>query len=294
MAMMFSKSHKQEIHVVRVSDPPPHLVAIYARAYRTLRLQALRESPLAFLEKHDEASARPPAYWQHVIKRPGFLIQIAVAEPNVVNPYINDKEATDPIARGGTLLAMVVIRGPIPAAQFLCPPNSGMWPHRPEGQEICFHGAQLYIIPEFRGRQKGLLFEAMLVDQDLWLLDIINQAKLKTSSSVTPDARLRAGVLQPSLLRGYTRYGWHLAGSETKRSCILANSGPEGVREAEKRGEALEDMQLVVERILTVAHLEWRIAENRRLLQAAKDGSGIPGRQRLSLFQALMLWWGEP
>jgi hypothetical protein len=55
---MFIQQHKQEIRVVRISDPPLHLVTIYARAYRTLRLQALKESPLAFTENYDEVSAR--------------------------------------------------------------------------------------------------------------------------------------------------------------------------------------------------------------------------------------------
>jgi hypothetical protein len=288
---MFIQQHKQEIRVVRISDPPLHLVTIYARAYRTLRLQALKESPLAFTENYDEVSARPTSYWQNSIQRPGLLIQIAVADPPLSEFDADNEKLTDPIARSGTLLAMVVIKGPIPAARFLCPPNSGLWPHQPEGHELCFQGGELYIIPEVRGIRKGLLLELILLGQDIWLLELINQAEVQSSPSVTPCARLRAGVLQPFLLRAYVRHGWHLAGTETLRSYILAGSGPEYVREAEMHGVALEAEHLVVETMLTKAHLEWRITETRRSLQAAKDGSKVAGPQRLSLFQALVLWW---
>jgi len=197
---MFITQHKQEIRVVRVSNPPPHLVTIYAQAFRTLRLQAVKECPLAYKENHDEMSTRPAAYWQDMIQKADLLIQIAVAEPPLTAFDANNEKTADPIARGGTLLAMVVVKGPIPPARFLCDPNRGLRPHQPEGQELCFQGAQLFTIPEYRGMRRGLLFEAILLDQDLWLLDLIKQAKAQTS--VTPQVRLRAAVTLPSLLRG--------------------------------------------------------------------------------------------
>jgi ribosomal protein S18 acetylase RimI-like enzyme len=39
------------------------------RAYRTLRLEALRESPLAFVERYADAVAQPDAYWRDRIAR---------------------------------------------------------------------------------------------------------------------------------------------------------------------------------------------------------------------------------
>jgi ribosomal protein S18 acetylase RimI-like enzyme len=58
------------------------------REYRRLRLEALKDSPLAFIEQYDESLAQPDEFWQHRVRRsatdPASAMFVAVDDGRLV------------------------------------------------------------------------------------------------------------------------------------------------------------------------------------------------------------------
>jgi hypothetical protein len=244
----------------------------YASIFRELRLQSLRDEPEAFTEKHDAASVRPMAYWSNFIEQHNGLIHIAFGLPKSEAPKLAGTTSiakNDLIMKHGRPLGMAVNTGPVPQDQFLSPPGSQIPLDRPDDQERRFHAGMLFLIPEMRGTQRGLLFEHLSLDRDEWLLNILQSA----ATDPPPLGRLRGnvkpGLRQRALLTFYTRAGWYIAGTQTWRSNLLAEGGLAGIEAAETRGDNMDEVSIVVEKIFTVPELEWQIRKKKAILAKA-------------------------
>lgn len=90
---------------------------------------------------------------------------------------------------------------------------------------------------------------------------------LATDSDPPPIVRFRgnvkAGPYRGKLLSFYVRAGWYIAGTQTWRDNLLAEGSESSVLAAERRGDDMKQEPLVVERIFTVAQLEWQINKNK-------------------------------
>jgi hypothetical protein len=244
----------------------------YASFFRKLRLQALREDPESFTEKHDEASIRPMAYWNTFIEQHNGLIHISFGFPKSEASKLagtTSTERNDLVMKHGKPLGMAVNTGPVPQDLFLHPPGSQIPTNRPDDQEQRFHGGMFFLVPEMRGAQRGNLFEHMVLDRDQWLLGSLRSGK----TDPPPFGRLRGnvkpGLRQKTLLTFYTREGWYIAGTQTWRSNLLAEGGLAAVEAAENRGDNMDEVSIVVEKIFTVAQLEWQIKKNKSILAKA-------------------------
>jgi hypothetical protein len=249
---------------------------MYASIFRELRLQSLREDPESFTEKHDAASTRPMAYWNNFIEQHNGLIHIAFGLQNPEAPNLAGTTSiakNDLIMKHGRPLGMAVNTGPVPQDQFLSLPGSQIPLNRPDDQEQRFHAGMLFLVPEMRGAQRGLLFEHLSLDRDEWLLNSLRSG----SADPPPLARLRGnvkpGLRQKGLLTFYTRAGWYIAGTQTWRSNLLAEGGLAGVKAAETRGDNVDEVSIVVEKIFTVPLLEWQIKKNKAILK--KSGARL-------------------
>ncbi|WP_166354245.1 GNAT family N-acetyltransferase [Phytoactinopolyspora limicola] len=103
------------------------------REYRALRLEALKDSPLAFVEQYDDALAQPDRFWQDRVRRgaqdPLFSTFAAVLDgEGAANTFVGktscfiDTDATDPVvahvigvyvspsARGGQVAEKLMTR----------------------------------------------------------------------------------------------------------------------------------------------------------------------------------------
>lgn len=269
IAPSITMSAKYDIHVLR-SPVPLDELRVFAIVLRDLRLQSLKDSPESFTEKHDAVAARPAGYWQAFITNHTGLIHIAfgVLEPHArrIHAAVQD-ERTKLIMQHGRPLAMGVNTGPIPRERFLCPPDSRIPPNRADEEEQRFHGSMLFHVPDMRGRWGTKMVQQLILDRDEWLLDSLRSTK----SEIPPLARFRGnikpGSKQDTLLAYYDRAGWYIAGTQRWRSNLVAEGGVDAVRAAEERGDNMDERSVVVEKIFTVAHLEWNIAQNKRLLQ---------------------------
>lgn len=257
------------IHVLRPPSEPDHL-ATYASILRDLRLQALREDQESFTEDYSEVSARPAQFWQDFIKDHNGLIHIAFGLEKSEMPTIS---ATAPealqiglVMELGLPLSMAVNSGPVNQDRFLSLPNSRVPLNRPDCEELRFHGGMLFHISRVRGAQRGHLFEHLTLDRDEWLL----QKLLEVGCDPPPVARFRgnikSGARQNKLLSFYDRSGWYIAGTQTWRANLLAEGGESAVQKAQHRGDNMDDESIVVEKIFTVAHLEWQIEKNKSIL----------------------------
>jgi hypothetical protein len=242
----------------------------YASIFRELRLQSLRDDPESFTEKHDATSIRPMAYWNNFIEHHKGLIHIAFGFPKSQAPELAGASSTvknDLIMKHGRPLGMAVNTGPVPQHQFLSLPGSQIPLNRPDDQEQRFHAGMLFLVPEMRGARRGLLFEHLSLDRDEWLLDSLRCG----SADPPPLARFRGnvkpGLRQEALLTFYTRVGWYIAGTQTWRSNLLAEGGLAGVEAAETRGDNMDEVSVVVEKIFTVPELEWQIRKNKAILR---------------------------
>jgi hypothetical protein len=269
---MTSTSTPFDIHVLR---PPVQTneLEIFANVFRDLRLQSLRESPDSFTEKHDAVSTRPGAYWKDFIQSHEGLIQIAFALPRSQAVRIATSEnntRAEYILEHGRPLSMAVNTGPIPHDRFLSPPGSQIPSDRPDEQEQRYHGGMLFHIADMRGQRGERLIQQLILDRDEWLL-----SKLRSNQNeIPPLARCRGNVKpgrnQEALLSFYVRSGWYIAGTQTWRTNLLAEGGMAAVRAAEIRGDNMDEISVVVEKIFTVPHLEWQIRSNKHLLQREK------------------------
>jgi hypothetical protein len=271
---MPTRLNKHSIYIIRLPRDPPPRVAKYASIFRSLRLRALQESADSFTETYSEVAARPGSYWQTLLRQQEGLLHIgfglspeyAGKVPSGTNEYREDW-----ISEYAVPLSMAMNTGPVPQDRFLCPTGSGIPRCRPDAEELCFHSNMLYVIPELRGSSnRGILYESMTLDRDCWLLELL-KAKI---SDPPPVARFRGatrqGNKQTSLVDFYIKTGWYVAGVMTWRQAVIAEYGEEGVRSAEARGDDMEKGMIMVEKIMPVAHLEWQIAKNRRLLNVAE------------------------
>jgi hypothetical protein len=258
-----------DIHVLR---PPVHTNELerFAKVFRDLRLQALRESPESFTEKHDAVSARPAAFWQDYIRNHEGLIHIAFGVPRLQaarNATSRKDTRNDYILEHGRPLGMAVNTGPIAHDQFLCLRGSHIPPNRSDEQEQRFHGGMLFHIADVRGRRGERLMQNLVLDRDEWLLEKLQSAQCE----VPPLARFRGNVKpgrnQEGLLSFYARSGWYIAGMQTWRTNLMAEGGLAAVRAAEVRDDDMEEVSVVVEKIFTVPHLEWQICRTKSLLQ---------------------------
>lgn len=244
----------------------------YASIFRELRLQSLRDEPEAFTEKHDAASLRPMTYWYDFIDQHNGLIHIAFGLPKSEASKLAGTSLlanNDLIMKQGKPLGLAVNTGPVPKEQFLSLPGSQIPVNRPDDQEQRFHAGMLFHVPEMRGAQRGLLFETLVLDRDEWLLNSLRS----TATEPPPLARFRGNVKpgrrQKELLLFYTRAGWYIAGTQTWRSNLLAEGGPAAVQAAETRGDDMDEVSIVVEKIFTVPQLEWQIRKNKAILSKA-------------------------
>lgn len=269
MATTAVASAKYDIHVLRPPVEPDELRR-YAVVLRDLRLESLRTSPESSTETYGEVSARPVEYWQAFITNHKGLIHIAfgVLEPHASRIRVTEQdERTKLIIQHGRPLAMGVNTGPIPRDRFLTPPGSGIPPNRPDEEEQRFHGSMLFHVPDMRGRQGTRMVQQLILDRDEWMLE-----SLRSSDSETlPLARFRGSVKpgpnQQRLLAYYDRAGWYIAGTQSWRSNLMGEGGERSVRAAELRGDDMDEESVLVEKIFTVAHLEWNIRQMRHLLQ---------------------------
>jgi hypothetical protein len=244
----------------------------YASIFRELRLQSLRDEPEAFTEKHDAASARPMNYWYNFVEQHNGLIHIAFGLPKSEASRLAGTNITtrhDLIVKHGRPLGMAVNTGPVPKDQFLALPGSQIPLNRPDDQEQRFHAGMLFHVAAMRGPQRGLLFEHLVLDRDEWLLNSLRSA----ATDPPPLARFRGNVKpgrrQKDLLLFYTRAGWYIAGTQMWRSNLLAEGGPAAVQAAEARGDNMDEVSIVVEKIFTVAQLECQIRKNKAILKKA-------------------------
>lgn len=257
-----------DVYVLR-SPKEPNRLQVFSCVLRDLRLLSLRESPDSFTEKHDEASAKPAVFWEEYVKKHNGLIHIAFGMPVSESPKLDKMEKIpreDLILASGKPLGMAVNTGPVPNHLFLSLPGSGVPRNRPDSEELRFHGGMLFHVPEMRGAKKGHLFEHLVLDRDEWLLEKLQSAQ----SDPPPLARFRGNVKpgsqQSGLISFYTRAGWYLAGTQTWRVNLLAEGGENAVRAAGQRGDNMDEVSVVVEKIFTVAHLERQIRRNRSVL----------------------------
>lgn len=257
-----------EIQVLR---PPVNYreLQTFARVFRDLRLQSLSDSPESFTEKHDVVSARPAAYWQTFIQNHKGLIHIAFGIPKSKSGLLATAEPNERnsfILEHGRPLGMAVNTGPVPHDLFLSPAGSRILPNRPDEQEQRFHGGMLFHVAEMRGKRGGRLIEHLVLDRDQWLLKKLRSVE----SEVPPLARFRGNVKpgrnQEHLLSFYARSGWYIAGTQTWRTNLMAEGGLAAVRTAGDRGDDMDEVSVVVEKIFTVPHLEWQIRKNKRSL----------------------------
>lgn len=255
-----------DIHVLQPPIQQPALET-FASIFRSLRLQSLRESPESFTDKYDEVAARSDSYWPTFIQMHKGLIHIAFGVSKAEGSIITRAEPrwrSDLIMAHGKPLGMAVNTGPVPSEHFLSLPGSRVPPNRPDCEEQRFHGGSLFHIPEVRGDRR--LFAHLVLSRDQWLLSSL----LSAQSDPPPVARFRGDVKsgrhQKRLLEFYDRAGWQIAGTQTSRTNKLALGGPAAVQEAELRGDDMDEVSVVVEKIFTVSHLEWEIRESRKKL----------------------------
>lgn len=266
---MASTSPALDIHVLRIPDER-HSRQRFASIFRGLRLQSLREDPEAFTEKYAAASARPMSYWNDFMEQHNGLIHIAFGLQKSEASQIEKTTSAarnDSIVEHGKPLAMAVNTGPVPQDLFLAPPGSRIPLNRPDDQETRFHAGMLFVIPEMRGAQRGLLLEHMVLDRDEWLLASLRSAETDPPPLGRLRGNVKPGPRQKALLTFYNREGWYIAGTQTWRSNLLAEGGPAGVEAAEFRGDDMDEVSMVIEMIFTVTQLEWQISKNRAMLR---------------------------
>ena len=245
----------------------------FASVFRELRLRSLYDEPEAFTEKFDAASARPMQYWFDFVEQHNGLIHIAFGLPK---SKVSDLAGINVIARNdlimeqGRALGMAVNTGPVHKDQFLSLPGSQIPQNRPDDQEQRFHAGMLFHVPEMRGPQRGLLFETLVLDRDEWLLNSLRSTAVDPPPLARFRGNIKPGRRQKDLLLFYTRAGWYIAGTQTWRSNVLAEGGPAAVKAAEIRGDNMDEVSIVVEKIFTVAQLEWQIEKNKAILKKAR------------------------
>ena len=258
------------IRVIRMPRQTPQRVARYATIFRQLRLQALRESVESFTERYDEAAARPLSQWEDAIANKNGLIHIGFGLPvaRVADmPADSVEEQEDWIAEHGVPLGMAINTGPVPREHFLCPRGSRIPSTRSDDEEVRIHSNMLYVVAGLRGsRNRGVLFEALTLDRDRWILDVLTSVRVDPPPVARFRGTARAGQNQEKLIDFYVDAGWYVAGTMTWRQSVLAEEGEEGVRAAEARGDDMERVSVVVEKIMTVAHLERQVVRNQRRL----------------------------
>lgn len=267
-ATMALKEAKWSIHVIRIPTDREALNT-FASIFRDLRLQALRDDPDAFTERHDDVAKRSAEYWTDFLRHHTGLVHIAFGIPPAKDADVTDAETNMPdklIMADGKPLGTAVNSGPLPQDRFPSLPGSNVPLCRPDNQEQRFHGGMLFHVPSMRGGLRGLLFEHLVLDRDEWLLEQLQSA----GSDPPPVARFRGNVKpgsrQKSLLDFYIKAGWYIAGTQTRSANLLAEGGKAAVEAGIVRGDAMEEESIVVEKIFTVPLLQWQIKKNRRLL----------------------------
>lgn len=273
MATTVDMTTKYEICVLRPPVDPDELRS-FAVVLRELRLQSLRESPESFTEKYEAVYARPANYWEAFITNHKGLIHIAfgIAEPDAsgVHAAAQD-ERSKLILQHGRPLGMAVNTGPVPQERFLCPPGSQIPANRPDEEEQRFHGSMLFHVADMRGRKGARLVQQLILDRDEWLLKSLQQSNSEASPLARFRGNVKPGAKQEDLLAYYDRAGWYIAGTQSWRSNLMAEGGEAAVRVAEKRGDDMDEVSVVVEKIFTVAQLRWKIRMNKRLLRRLGD-----------------------
>jgi hypothetical protein len=266
---MAAISTQLDIHVLRSPVESIELER-FAKVFRDLRLQSLRESPESFTEKHDAVHARPAAYWQDYIQNHEGLIHVAFGIPKFETGHIAAAEQGDRtsyILDHGRPLGMAVNTGPVPHGKFLSPSDSQVPPNRPDEEEQRFHGGMLFHVADMRGRRGEQLMQHLVLDRDEWLLEKLRFAQNERPPLARFRGNVKPGRAQEGLLSFYTRSGWYIAGTQTWRANLMAEGGLAAVHAAEIRGDNMDEVSVVVEKIFTVPHLEWQIRRNKRLLQ---------------------------
>ncbi|EME38454.1 hypothetical protein DOTSEDRAFT_29497 [Dothistroma septosporum NZE10] len=218
-------------------------------------LVALQEDPESSTETYDEVLSRPEGFWEDFLLQHRGLVHIAFCVPqrNVPNNAWTHNITKDIwMILNGTAHAMAV-----------------------NTDEFKVHADMFFLSTAVRGRAGGDVKELMKVDRDTWLPDQLNA----TCTAPPRIARLRGNVKpgrnQAVLLRFYVKSGWFIAGKQTFGANLLAKSGPEGVELARKKGYRMDEMSVVIEKVFTVAHLEWQVEESKRALKASNRKSQL-------------------
>lgn len=258
-----------DIHVLRPPTNPAQLSA-YTQAFRHLRLTSLFESPHVYFETYEEASARSDLEWQSLVRNHHGLIQITVAVPRSQSATIDEVDSSrrqDLILQHGTLLGMLVLAGPLSQDRF--PSSSGLRipPNRPDDEEQRYSVATMYHIPEVRGEQRGNLMSHTFLGYDRFLLENLQSAKDQSHPVARLRCNVRPGPSQKELMSKYIHWGWNIAGERRARENLMADGGIDAVRSAEERGgNDMDEVFVIMERILTEPLLELRIRDSERLL----------------------------
>ena len=258
-----------DIHIVH----PPHesqSLQTYASIFRKLRLQSLQGDQEAFTEKYDTASRRPAVYWYDSVRLHNGLIHIAFG---VTQADASKLAGTSSVARTnltmelGTPIGMALNTGPIPQDYYVSLPGSQVLPDdRPHSQEHRFYIDMLYLVPEMRGPQREPFIKSQALDQDEWLLRSLQSAATDPPPVARLSGNVRPGHREKNLLAFYTSLKWYIAGTQTWRSNLLAKGGPGAVQEGEARGDDMDQVSTVVEKIVTVEQLQSQIKERKVVL----------------------------
>lgn len=266
---MASPISHHDIHVLRPPVNPAQLPA-YTRAFRDLRLASLLESPHVYFETYEEASVRTDAAWQALVENHHGLIQITAAMPKSRSAAIAGADPVrrqDLILEHGTLLGMLVLAGHLPQDRF--PPSPGLHipPNRPDEEEQRYAVATMYHVPEVRGAQRGSLMLHTFLGYDRFLLANLQSAGQQCHPVARLRCNVRPGPNQRELMSKYIRWGWNISGERSARENLMADGGVDAVRIAEKRrGSDLDEVFVIMERILTEPLLKWRIRNSERSL----------------------------
>lgn len=257
----------QPLFVVRPSKHDQQQLIKFATAFRTLRLQALKESAASYTETYAEVASRPFESWVAWIQEHNGLIHMVFASDD-------DRQCrTDEwLLEHGKALGMAVNTGPVPQERFLCPHGSELPLNRPDAQEVRIYSNQLYFVPDLRGKARAYAHTAFTLDCDNWLMEQL-LAKGQDPPAV---ARFRGvvipGAYHAKLLEFYARNGWYIAGKLSWSDVVMADGGEEGVKQARGLGYDMTKLYTVVETTVTVPQLRWRIEQAKFLLAAAEKG----------------------
>lgn len=122
----------------KINQEDPELAQV-ALKYKTLRLDALTQSPSSFSSTFETESKLPDHEWLRRIKSPNKRTFICAITNGSQTKWV----------------AQVTLRGPILAKEFLLPSESGQPPPSSDNEEEKWQMLSLYTLPDHRGKGLG-------------------------------------------------------------------------------------------------------------------------------------------